>query len=171
MIDKKTIDEVLSDTDNKFVVIDNQQVEMGFENLEDAFELISEILNFKGILTDEEKYEFDDLSKEMTQSIDIENQDDIDDSLKNLLDRFNILNPYYILKRETLEGENNPNQYLEDDTTEYLQEKLSEDKLIFTPDKTCSGKRNCNCRDCQEKGTKIKKFKDFLKDQKKVITK
>jgi len=156
MLDRNKLDEILSNVDNQYIVIDNQEIVIGYEYLEDAFEMISEILNNKGIITDEEKYEFDDLSREMIPSINTDSQDEIDEVLEDLLNRFNILNPYYITKRETLQGGETMENLLED--------PITENKLIFTPDKRCSGKKDCKCSNCKKDTTRIKKFKEFRLD-------
>ena len=98
------LDEILSNPENRYVVLKEEEIIAGFELLDDAFSHLSEVLESESILSEEERYEFDDEASLMLPSLGEEpDQIEIEDVLNTLLDKFNILEPYKIITRIDLE--------------------------------------------------------------------
>jgi hypothetical protein len=98
------LSDVLSNEENNYIVMKGDDVISGFEYLEDAFENISELLDGDGTLDEEQKYEFNDLVSQLLSTDDeLVEQDEIDQILNEILDKFGIIEPYKIMNRMELE--------------------------------------------------------------------
>jgi len=126
------LEEILDNPENNYVVIKNDEIIAGFEILEDAFTHLGEILEGENILSEEDKYEFDDEVSLMTPSLGEEpEQIEIDDVVNTILDRFDILEPYKIKVRTDLEDNSidSDNSEEEEEGSEEVSNLTDQDEL------------------------------------------
>ena len=112
------LNQVLSNDENNYIVMKGDDIIGGYEYLEDAFTNISELLEGDGTIDEDQKYEFEDLISEMVSSdIDGElvSQDEIDEILNEILDKFGIIEPYKIMNRMEVEETPIDNSFDDDD--------------------------------------------------------
>lgn len=94
---------VLSNEENEYIIIKGENVIAGFEYLEDAFDHLCELLEGDGSISEEQKYEFEDMLSETLPSLDEPDQYEIDEFLSDILDKFNIIEPWSIKNKMELE--------------------------------------------------------------------
>lgn len=94
------LSEVLSNEENNFVLSNGDKILVGTEILEDSFTFLGEILEGEGLI--EDVYEFNELVSELSINDEMD-QYEVDDALRIILDRFEIIEPYKIQLRSELE--------------------------------------------------------------------
>lgn len=94
--------EVLDNEENKYIVVKGDNILVGFEYINDCFDYLSEILEGDGAITEEQRYEFMDYVDQSDVN-DLMDQYEIDEFMEEILDKFEIVEPYKISKREELE--------------------------------------------------------------------
>lgn len=119
------LEEVLSNEDNKYIVMKGDNILVGFEYVADCFDYLSELLEADGAISEEQKYEFDDYVSESNVD-NLTEQDELEDFLTEILDKFEIVEPYYIKIREELE-ETPVDLGLEDEDEDDFDEDSLED--------------------------------------------
>jgi hypothetical protein len=126
------LQEVLSNEENKYIIMKGEEIIAGFEYLEDAFTHLSELIEGEGTIGEEQKYEFDDYLSEIINVEDDDNvpQDEIDQLLKDVLDKFDIIEPYKIMNRLELE-ETPVDDSIESDDFD-ISDELEEDEELET---------------------------------------
>tara|TARA_R110000772_G_scaffold4683_6_gene16751 strand:+ start:2047 stop:3501 length:1455 start_codon:yes stop_codon:yes gene_type:complete len=96
------LEEVLDNSENQFIIMKGEDIIVGFEYITDCFDHLSELLEGDGAITEEQKYEFDEYVMESNVD-DLSEQYDIEMFMEELLDKFEVVEPYKIIKRTELE--------------------------------------------------------------------
>ena len=96
------LEEVLDNNENQFIIMKGDDILVGFEFIGDCFDHLSELLEGDGAITEEQKYEFDEFVMESNVD-DLSDQYDIEMFMVELLDKFEVVEPYKIIKRTELE--------------------------------------------------------------------
>lgn len=91
------------ETEKKFALIKGNDVILGFDELANAFNHLADILLKEKQLTIDEKDEFEADVVQKISNIDVD-QDNIDNILNELLDKYNVIEPYYIKEKDGLEN-------------------------------------------------------------------
>ena len=123
------LEEVLSNPENLFIVLKGEEILVGFEFLSDAYDYISDILESDGAISEEQKYEFQDYFYDSNLGEDSD-QFEIDDLTKELLDKFEVIEPYKVKLRSELEETPIDSSFDdEEDSEEELEDFLSESNI------------------------------------------
>tara|TARA_R110000772_G_scaffold2410_2_gene8431 strand:+ start:54794 stop:56350 length:1557 start_codon:yes stop_codon:yes gene_type:complete len=96
------LSEVLKNEENKYIVMKGDDILVGFEFIGDCFDHLSELLEGDGAISEEQKYEFDEYVSEFNVE-NLEDQYEIEEFMTDILDRFEVVEPYKIIMREELE--------------------------------------------------------------------
>lgn len=123
--------EVLENDENNFIILKGDEVIAGYEYLEDCFTELSDILEVDGAISDEQRYEFDDYVS-MSNVEDYEEQYEIDEFVSELLDKFEVVEPYRISMRGELVGDD----YSEEEDDIDLEDYISMMSETFNDDQT-----------------------------------
>lgn len=96
------LSEILENDENLYIIMKGDDIIAGFEFISDCFDHLSELLEGDGAITEEQKYEFDEyISQSNVEGL--YDQFEIEEFMVELLDKFEIVEPYKIIKREELE--------------------------------------------------------------------
>ena len=88
--------------DKEYALVRGGDIVHTSNNIEDVYQYLSDFLLKDKQITLDQKSEFDSIFSEKTIDGDID-QHDIDIALENLLDRFNIIEPFHIKEKSELE--------------------------------------------------------------------
>jgi hypothetical protein len=101
------VEKVTNDVANKYAVSKGSEMLNGFEDLESAFDFIADSLLKDGIITDAEKDDFNSYVSELIYQEDNDNgivpQDELEQMLDEVLDKFDIIEPFKITNKLELE--------------------------------------------------------------------
>ena len=118
------LSEVLENENNQYVAMKGDDILIGYDTLSNCLIYISELLEMDGAISEEQKFEFDDYV--MDSDIDkLVNQIYIDDFVSDILDRFEVVEPYRVYRRDELEE--TPIDISTDITTDEYGNELGDD--------------------------------------------
>lgn len=115
------------DNDKEFALIKGDDFIIGFDTISEVLEHLTDILLQEKQISVDEKSEFMSVVSEKIEDINVD-QYLIDTILEQLLDRFNIIEPFHIKQKSELEETPIDNSLDDMSDTEEIQAFLSESK-------------------------------------------
>ena len=89
--------------EKNFALFKGDELIYGFDEIEETFKYLANLLLKEKQIDEAEKDEFISISKQILSSKEDNTQSNIDNTLEELLDRFNIIEPFYIKLKFELE--------------------------------------------------------------------